>query len=55
VLSILECKKGLSPKKNALSLGINSANGEIIAVTDADCRVPTQWLKKGVSSKKKLD
>ena len=49
MVSILECKKGLSPKKNALIHGINIANGEIIAVTDADCRAPTQWLKKGVS------
>jgi len=49
VLSILECKKGLSPKKNALTQGINIANGEIIAVTDADCRAPTQWVEKGVS------
>ena len=49
VLSILECEKGLSPKKNALTHGINIANGEIIAVTDADCRAPIQWLKRGVS------
>ena len=48
-LSILECEKGLSPKKNALTHGINIAKGEIIAVTDADCRAQTQWLKKGVS------
>ncbi len=49
MLSIVECEKGLSPKKNALTHGINIAKGEIIAVTDADCSVPTQWLKKGVS------
>ena len=49
VLSILESGKGLSPKKNALTHGINFAKGEIIAATDADCRVPTQWLKKGAS------
>ena len=48
VLSILECEKGLSPKKNALTHGVNIANGEIIAVTDADCRAPIRWLKKGV-------
>ena len=49
VLTISDCVLGLSPKKNALTHGINIGNGEIIAVTDADCRAPIQWLKRGVS------
>ena len=34
-----------SPKKNALHLGISRATGEIIALTDADCRPPATWLR----------
>ena len=49
VISISECEPGLSPKKNALTRAVMIANGEIIAVTDADCNTPSQWLKKGVS------
>ena len=36
VLTISDCVLGLSPKKNALTHGINIANGEINEVTDAD-------------------
>ena len=49
VLSILECEKGLSPKKNALSQGINISSGNIIITTDADCQVPELWLKTMLS------
>ena len=49
VLTISDCILGLSPKKNAITHGINIGNGEIIAVIDADCRAPIQWLKRGVS------
>ena len=31
-------------KKAALTLGINFAKGDIIATTDADCRLPPGWL-----------
>lgn len=31
-------------KKNAIETGINSAKGEIIVTTDADCRQPVRWL-----------
>lgn len=32
-------------KKGALTMGVAQAQGEIILVTDADCRVPPDWLK----------
>ncbi|PKD21100.1 hypothetical protein APR41_11840 [Salegentibacter salinarum] len=34
-----------SPKKDAITKAINSANFEYILTTDADCRVPEKWLK----------
>jgi glycosyltransferase involved in cell wall biosynthesis len=33
-----------SGKKKALELGVSCARGELIATTDADCLVPTNWL-----------
>ncbi len=33
-------------KKHALDWGIHHAKGAIIATTDADCMVPSQWLTK---------
>ncbi len=33
-----------SGKKKALELGVSCARGELIATTDADCIVPTDWL-----------
>jgi cellulose synthase/poly-beta-1,6-N-acetylglucosamine synthase-like glycosyltransferase len=35
----------LRGKKNALQNGIEKAGGEIIFTTDADCRVPPEWLR----------
>jgi cellulose synthase/poly-beta-1,6-N-acetylglucosamine synthase-like glycosyltransferase len=43
-LSIPEKSSNMTPKKNALTLGIESAIGEIIISTDADCRVPKFWV-----------
>ena len=34
-----------SPKKDALSVGIAQSKFEWIITTDADCRVPSNWLK----------
>ncbi len=34
-----------SPKKDAIATAINAANLEYIITTDADCRVPVNWLK----------
>lgn len=36
--------KVVSPKKNALHLGIKNAVGEIILLTDADCQPPPKWI-----------
>jgi cellulose synthase/poly-beta-1,6-N-acetylglucosamine synthase-like glycosyltransferase len=41
-------KPQLSGKKNALMHGLAAAGGEIIFVTDADCRVPRLWLQRMV-------
>ncbi|MBN1466136.1 glycosyltransferase [candidate division KSB1 bacterium] len=35
----------ISPKKNAITLAIHAAKGEIILLTDADCRPPAQWIE----------
>lgn len=34
-----------SPKKDAITTGIETAEMEFIITTDADCRVPRNWLK----------
>jgi len=44
VISIEESSKEMAPKKNALTKGIESATGEIIILTDADCRVGKLWV-----------
>ena len=38
-------KHTMAPKKYALTQAINNSNGEIIIATDADCRVPSDWVK----------
>ena len=35
----------MAPKKYALTQAIEHSNGEIIIATDADCRVPRDWIK----------
>tara|TARA_B100000676_G_C18053691_1_gene832893 strand:- start:278 stop:1399 length:1122 start_codon:yes stop_codon:yes gene_type:complete len=35
----------LNFKKKPLSIGINNARGEIILLTDADCRIPRKWIE----------
>lgn len=42
---VVELGDGVTGKKNALTEGIKNSNGEIILVTDADCRIPKKWLK----------
>ena len=39
----------VSPKKNALAMGIRLARGELIATTDADCSYDKSWLAMMVS------
>ena len=41
---LLELQFDKQSKKQALTCAIDSASGEIILTTDADCTVPTKWL-----------
>ena len=43
-LTINSKSKNMTPKKNAIDLGIKNAKGEIILATDADCRVGSLWV-----------
>lgn len=45
VINITEPGKILTGKQNALDIGIKSATGEIIVLTDADCIVNKNWIK----------
>lgn len=46
-LNILDSKRvSGSPKKDALALGISQSKFDWIITTDADCRVPNNWLKQ---------
>ena len=40
----IEKKHEMTPKKYALTKGIENSKGEIILTTDADCRVPREWV-----------
>ena len=44
-----EYASDLKYKKKPLDLGIKKAKGEIILLTDADCRVPKTWIESIVS------
>lgn len=37
---------GLSGKANAIAQGMENCSGELILVTDGDCRVPRSWAKE---------
>lgn len=39
----------VSPKKHALSLAFANISGKYVALTDADCAVPTKWLSSFAS------
>lgn len=39
---------GDSPKKSALQLGIGQSRGELLLLTDADCRVSPTWIETTV-------
>jgi cellulose synthase/poly-beta-1,6-N-acetylglucosamine synthase-like glycosyltransferase len=49
LIDISQDLNGLMGKMNALAQGIDHADGEIILVTDADCRVPVGWITEMVS------
>ena len=44
IITIDQVSKGMTPKKGALTKGIEAAFGEIIVLTDADCRVGKLWV-----------
>lgn len=47
-IRLLHAKDGpawMAPKKYALETGVRAARGELILVTDADCRVPSTWVE----------
>lgn len=49
LLSTKGSPRTLRAKKRPLNVGINQAGGEIIVLTDADCRVPNTWVESIVS------
>ena len=44
VITIDQVSNNMAPKKSALTKGIEAAVGEIIVLTDADCRVGKLWV-----------
>ena len=42
-ITVRQASTYMTPKKHALTLGIESAQGNIIVLTDADCRVGKLW------------
>ena len=42
-ITVQQASSNMTPKKHALTLGIESAQGNIIVLTDADCRVGKLW------------
>jgi cellulose synthase/poly-beta-1,6-N-acetylglucosamine synthase-like glycosyltransferase len=44
LINITECPENTSPKKHALSRGVEQARGEIIITTDADSVAPPTWI-----------
>ena len=49
-ITVDKASEAMTPKKHALTLGIESAGGEIIILTDADCRVRKLWVSSMVYS-----
>ena len=49
-ITVEESSNNMTPKKYALTQGIESAEGEIIVLTDADCRVGKLWVASMVYS-----
>jgi len=45
VISLAEQGSGNGSKKEAITLGVDFAEGDLIVITDADCRVRRNWLK----------
>ena len=45
-LNLLTLPEGTFGKKNALTLGVGAATGELLVFTDADCHHPPGWLSE---------
>lgn len=45
LISQHEVPAGRSPKKSALQIGVASSCGELLLLTDADCRVRPEWIE----------
>ncbi|MDZ7294451.1 MAG: glycosyltransferase [candidate division KSB1 bacterium] len=45
VVHVRELPTGVGPKKHALAKGIAHAEGELLLLTDADCRPPAGWVE----------
>ncbi len=54
-IQIKDLSESMTPKKNALSKGIEFASGEVIINTDADCRVGKYWVSSMTYSVKYND
>lgn len=48
-ISLNACPPGVSPKKRALQVGVEAAEGEIIFTTDADCWMSPRWISRMVT------
>ncbi len=46
LVDVERATNGLQGKMNALAQGLDQARGDIILVTDADCRVPPTWVEE---------
>lgn len=50
VIRIDSVPDGMPPKKHALTVGIAAAQTDILLFTDADCRVPEDWVLRMASA-----
>jgi len=48
VLAIESVPDGASPKKQAISKLVEASKGELLLLTDADCRIPKTWISHTV-------
>jgi len=49
LISLGQCPAGVSPKKRALQVGVEAAEGKIIFTTDADCQAAPNWISQMVT------
>lgn len=49
LVQVAECAAGRAPKVHAVAVGVGAGRGEIVATTDADCRVGPGWLRAMVA------